>query len=225
MPTTVVARVFPIVVNVALMSVCLFGAVGHLHWWHAWTLVGLSFLATVAGSVVVWRNPALLAERRTFKRGEAWDKRLVGLTVLLGPIVTWITAGLDVRQHGTAQVPVAAGVVGVGAAIVGSAVIIWAMSTNPFFSAVARVQTDRGHTVITSGPYHFVRHPGYAGMLLFLLGTPLILGSWYAYGPAIATAALMVLRTVLEDRMLQRRLTGYTEYTQDVRTRLVPFVW
>jgi protein-S-isoprenylcysteine O-methyltransferase Ste14 len=99
------------------------------------------------------------------------------------------------------------------------------MVSNPFFSTVVRIQTDRGHTVATGGPYRFVRHPGYAGALALTLATPFLLGSWPALIPSVALVAILVVRTILEDRTLRRELPGYTEYAGRVRYRLLPGIW
>jgi protein-S-isoprenylcysteine O-methyltransferase Ste14 len=106
-----------------------------------------------------------------------------------------------------------------------AALIAWAMRTNRFFSAVVRIQRDRGHSVVREGPYGFVRHPAYTGMAAFTLATPLILNSRWARAPAAATAAAMVLRTALEDRTLRNELDGYEDYARTVRSRLVPWIW
>jgi len=114
---------------------------------------------------------------------------------------------------------------GVIVAVLAAALIAWAMRSNKFFSSVVRIQKDRGHSVITGGPYRFVRHPGYAGMAAFTLATPLILNSRWAFVPAVATAAITVLRTALEDRTLRLELEGYAAYARRVKYRLVPAIW
>jgi len=109
--------------------------------------------------------------------------------------------------------------------VLGATLMAWAMQSNKFFSSVVRIQKDRGHTVVTGGPYRFIRHPGYAGMSGFMLATPLILNSRWAFAPAVATAAVTVLRTMLEDRTLRRELENYADYACEVRYRLLPAVW
>ena len=116
----------------------------------------------------------------------------------------------------------------VGAAlyIIGQIVLTWSMLANAFFEKTARIQTNRGHRVIDSGPYRYVRHPGYIGTILGLvLGSPLMLGSWWAFVPAIATVLGLIIRTVLEDRMLMQELAGYEAYAKRVRYRLIPSLW
>ena len=114
--------------------------------------------------------------------------------------------------------------IGVVGALLGTALIAWAMLSNRFFSSVVRIQKDRGHTVVAYGPYRFIRHPGYEVMSAFMLATPLILGSYWAFAPAAGTVALNALRTAL-DRTLHDELEGYTDYARKVRYKLLPGVW
>lgn len=221
----VLRRFVPVVFSVAITSVCLFGSVGRLDWLNAWLLLGLNFVASIVTTALLWRNPELLAERSNIKAGKSWDKAIGGIVVLLGPMATWITAGLDTRFHWSDGMPPVAFIVGVVVAVVAAALIAWAMRSNKFFSSVVRIQKDRGHVVVTSGPYRFVRHPGYTGMSVFTLATPLILNSRWAVAPAMATAATAVLRTALEDRTLHNELDGYADYARRVKYKLVPVIW
>ncbi len=215
----------PLVFSIAITSICLFGSAGRWDWPNAWVLLGLNFAASLTGTALLSRNPGLRAERHNVKAGKNWDKPIVGVMVLVGPVATWITAGLDTRFHWSDGMPRAAFIAGVVVAVLSAALIAWAMHTNKFFSAVVRIQKDRGHVVVTSGPYRFVRHPGYTGMAAFTLATPLILNSRWAFVPAVATAAVTGLRTLLEDRTLHNELEGYADYARRVRYRLVPPIW
>jgi protein-S-isoprenylcysteine O-methyltransferase Ste14 len=215
----------PIVFTLAITAVCLFGSVGRFDWSNAWVLFGLNFAASLASTALLSRNPDLRAERSNVKAGKSWDKPIVGIVVLLGPVATWITAGLDTRFHWSDGMPPAAFITGVVVALLSAALIAWAMHSNKFFSSVVRIQKDRGHVVVTSGPYRFVRHPGYTGMSAFTLSTPLILNSRWAFVPAIVTAAVSGLRTVLEDRTLHNELPGYADYARRVKYRLAPPIW
>ena len=221
----ILRRFVTVVFSVAITSVCLFGSVGRLDWLNAWLLLGLNFVASIVTTALLWRNPELLAERSNIKAGKSWDKAIVGVVVLLGPMATWITAGLDTRFHWSDGMPPVAFIVGVVVAVVAAALIAWAMRSNKFFSSVVRIQKDRGHVVVTGGPYRFVRHPGYTGMSVFTLATPLILNSRWAFAPAMATAATAVLRTALEDRTLHNELDGYADYARRVKYKLVPVIW
>jgi protein-S-isoprenylcysteine O-methyltransferase Ste14 len=179
----------------------------------------------MATTALLWRNPELLAERSNIKAGKSWDKAIVGIVVLLGPVATWITAGLDTRFHWSDGMPPLAFIGGVVVGALAAALIAWAMRTNKFFSSVVRIQKDRGHVVVRGGPYRFVRHPGYTGMSVFTLATPLILNSRWAFAPAMATAAVTLLRTALEDRTLHNKLDGYADYARRVKYKLVPAIW
>jgi protein-S-isoprenylcysteine O-methyltransferase Ste14 len=225
MSARIVKWLVPLSLNLAIMSLCLFGSPGGLDWSNGWDLVGLSFAASVAATAVVWRNPELARERRNIKAGKSWDKLIVGIVVLLGPVATWITAGLDARYHWSDSIPLWGSIAGAAIAVLGAILMAWAMQSNEFFSAVVRIQKDRGHTVVTGGPYRFIRHPGYAGMSAFMLATPLILNSRWAFAPAVVTTGVSVRRTALEDCTLQSELEGYADYARNVRSRLLPAVW
>lgn len=215
----------PVIFSVALPSLCLFGSAGRLDWANAWVLLGLNFAASVTTTALLWRSDELLAERSNVTAGKSWDKAIVGLVVVVGPVTTWITAGLDDRFRWSSGMAPWAFAVGIAVAVLSAALIAWAMKSNRFFSSVVRIQKNRGHTVISSGPYRFVRHPGYTGMSAFTLVTPLILNSSWAVIPAGATAALTALRTMLEDRTLHDELDGYAKYARRVRYKLLPAIW
>ncbi len=218
-------RFVPVVFSLAITSICLFGSVGRWDWWNAWVLLGLNFASSVASAAVVSRNPELLAERRNIKVGKSWDKPIVAVVVLLGPVATWITAGLDSRFQWSNGMAALTFVTGIIVAVLAAALVVLAMRANNFFSSVVRIQKDRGHVVATGGPYRLVRHPGYAGMAAFTLATPLILNSRWAFVPAVVTAAVSVLRTFLEDRTLQKELDGYADYSRRVKYKLMPMIW
>ena len=215
--------VAPVCFSLVMTAACLFGSAGRLDWPNAWVLLGLSLAAGLA--FTAGRDPELAAERRNVKAGKNWDKVLVAITVLLGPMAVWITAGLDDRFHWSIGMPFVASAAGVAAALLAAALIAWAMRSNRFFSSVVRIQKDRGHTVVDGGPYRFIRHPGYAGVSVFTLVTPLILGSYWALAPAAVTVSVLVLRTMMEDLTLRNELDGYEDYARRVRYRLLPAIW
>ena len=223
MPLAVVKPLVPVCFSLTITAVCLFVPAGRMDWSNAWVLLGLSLISGLA--FTVGRSPELAAERRNIKGGKSWDKVLVGITVLLGPMAMWITAGLDDRFHWSSGMSSLACLSGVAAAVPGAALAAWAMRSNRFFSSVVRIQKDRGHTVVEGGPYRFIRHPGYAGMSVFTLATPLILGSYWAFAPAAATALVIVLRAAMEDWTLHNELDGYADYARRVRYRLLPAIW
>lgn len=222
---TILKKVFPFVFSLIVTSACLFGSVGRWNWPNAWILLGLNFVASVISMIVLWSDSGLRAERSNTKAGKSWDKPIVFVVVLLGPMSTWITAGLDTRFRWSAGMGWSSVLAGVIVGLLAVFLIAWAMRTNRFFSAIVRIQKDRGHVVVSSGPYHFVRHPAYTGMAAFTLVTPLILNSRWAFIPAGTAVAFHLLRTALEDRTLQKELDGYTDYARRVKYRLVPLIW
>ena len=129
------------------------------------------------------------------------------------------------RWHVSALMPAGWRIVGLIAFFTGIAMFVYPMSVNRFFSSVVRIQDERGHCVIDSGPYARVRHPGYVGMLLFTATMPLALGSWWAFVPASVLVVFGFRRILVEDRFLAANLPGYREYAARVRYRLLPGIW
>ena len=172
--------------------------------------------------------PELLRERARFdeaKDAKSWDRPLVLLVSILLPLAGLIIAGLDDRLGWSSELPLWLQIVALILVALGTLVGTWAMAVNRFFSAVVRIQKDRGHTVVTGGPYRFVRHPAYIGGLVVAFASAVALESLWALIPAGLTALLYILRTALEDKTLQEELPGYKEYAQRVRYRLLPGVW
>ena len=136
-----------------------------------------------------------------------------------------VIAGLDGGRFGWSSMPLPLAIAGLVTLVLAYAVIAWAMAANTFFSTTVRVQEDRGQRVVSSGPYRLVRHPGYVGMILMYVGTPVMLGSWWALIPGGLNGVAFIVRTALEDRTLQEELDGYKEYAGRVPYRLLPGVW
>jgi len=174
------------------------------------------------------RHPGLTAERQSaesIQNAKAWDKVLAPLMAVSIGYPMGIVAGLDHRYHWTPEFPLWLIVTGFTLISLGYAFAAWAVAENRFFSAVVRIQTDRGHVVCDSGPYRFVRHPGYSGNILALLGIVLALGSVWTLIPAAVASIIGVIRTQLEDRTLQEELPGYRDYARRVRYRLFPGIY
>ncbi len=211
------------IVFVGVMGVLLFIPAGTLDWPIAWVLLGIYCSSLVVHNLVV--SPDLIEERsRRHKDAKPYDRSLVAIISLAG-LATFVIAGLDHRFGWTGPLPLFVQALGIIFVVLSTALVIWAAATNPFFSAVIRIQSDRGHSVVSGGPYHYVRHPGYAGWIVYTLSLPFTLGSIPALVPAVFAVGLNIVRTVLEDTTLQAELPGYREYTGQVRYRLLPGVW
>jgi protein-S-isoprenylcysteine O-methyltransferase Ste14 len=169
-------------------------------------------------------DPGLIKERlRPGRNARDAATRTIGQAASLAHCVI---AALDVgRFHWSDDVPAVAQGVGFVLFVLAGAAAVWAMSLNPFFSPVVRIQEERGHHVITAGPYRLVRHPGYVAISVLMLASGVALGSWVSVLPMAVLVLLVLRRTALEDRFLHEHLDGYVEYAQRVRYRLLPGVW
>ncbi len=206
----------------AVIGVILFGAAGRMDLPFIW-----AYLAIMGGLgivAMVFIDLGLLKERLSPGPG-GMDARVIIPLKLLG----WaglIFAALDVgRLNISDTVPLPVGVATMVGVAAGLGLAFWAMLVNRFFSSVVRLQEERGHHLITGGPYRFVRHPGYTGSLVSVLCIGPALGSWLATIPMVIFALLILRRARLEDRFLHDKLEGYPAYAQRVRYRLLPGVW
>ncbi len=208
-----------------VQAAALFLAAGRLDWPAAWAYVAM-YLGIVAVNAVTIlpRSLGLVAERGRMEDTKGWDRALA-VPLGLSGLATLVVAGLEVRFRWSRPLPSVMQFKGMILTVLGYGVVSSAMASNRFFSSLVRIQRDRGHVVATGGPYRIVRHPGYLGMITASLATPLLLGSRWALLPGGLTAALYVVRTVLEDRTLQQELDGYSEYARKVRYRLIPGLW
>lgn len=201
---------------------------GRWDWWEGWVFCIISFVSFVIGRVLLaHRNPELLAERARFeslKDVKPWDRILSPLTAV-GSLLISLTAALDVRFGWSPGFNLPVQLVALLILLAATAFGTWALIENRFFTPMVRIQTERGHQVVSSGPYRWGRHPGYAGSFWFLLAMPVFLNSVWAFLPAVFLVIALVIRTSLEDRTLQEELDGYRDYAQRVRYRLVPGLW
>ncbi len=212
--------------GIIVMGVALFWSAGRIDWWPAWVaLVVMGAWIIATGTVILRYNPDLLAERLGPRKGaKPWDITIMSLLGLL-QLARYIIAGLDQRHGWTGGFPITAQLVALIGCALGYALVVWATACNAFFSQIVRIQTERGQMVVTGGPYHYVRHPAYAGAILYELAISLLLASWWSLILSGVSAILLVLRTTLEDRTLQAELTGYADYARQTRYRLLPGIW
>ena len=227
------ARLIPrllvqIVAMLAVFAALLFGAAGTWRWSSAWIFLGFFGLLTLVVSLWLAKvDPGLLEERMkpiVQRDQKAWDKLFVSLVGVL--FLAWLVLmGLDARRFGWTRAPV--GLQGLGAVLLAASYlgIAWVYRTNSFAAPVIKLQSERKQTVISSGPYAFVRHPMYGFGFLTFIGVPLMLGSLWGLAVLPVMGALLHLRTLGEERMLRTELAGYEDYARRVRWRYAPGIW
>ncbi len=204
----------------------LFYSAASTTWPRAWIHLALWLITFAFNACVLLRlNREVLAARLRPKRGTQRAERLLMLLVLPLTLAIPIVAGLDAVRYGWSGLPFWTVWFGVGVHAVGDALILWCMVVNPFLEKTVRIQADREHRVITTGPYAIVRHPMYSGVVLMLLAIPLVLGSAWTFVPVTAMSLLLMVRTEPEERMLRRELPGYEDYTHKTRWRMLPGIW
>ncbi len=224
-------------VLVGFTALLLWVSAGFQLWLTAWIyIIFLLIFSTIFIAVMVWKNPVLLNLRGSPRKAmrttplRRYDRiyfiLYVPLFVLIpivtgleyqGFLMTWVIIPFPLTLW-----PILLGFVLI---LIGDTIFGWAMVSNPFFHGMMKIQEERGHQVISKGPYQWVRHPGYLGQILFYLGTPLLLGSWWAFLLGIIMSLAFVYRTANEDQVLRNELDGYNEYTDQVRKRLFPGIW
>jgi protein-S-isoprenylcysteine O-methyltransferase Ste14 len=214
-----------IVLGVVLIWVAYCAGSGRVDLWPGWCYAGFFLVMLIVSQNILRRvAPDLILERVSVHSGsQRWDTPIV-TWLAINPIVTCFVAGLDARRNGV-DFPIYKVLLGYLLAIGGTALTHWAMALNRFYAPTVRIQVDRGHTVVESGPYKLIRHPGNLGNILLNIATPLMLASRWAWIPVGITVLLTFVRTWLEDRFLLMKLHGYSEYTQRTRGRLVPGGW
>jgi len=217
-----------LVILSAIFPLFIFPFAGRWDWGMAWAVIAAMIIATLVSRLFAFKmHPDLLNERTSSLDAEntkPWDKILspaMGIT----PLLILIVAGLDERFHWSPPLSMNLQVVGVVLVVIGYAFATWAMLANRFFSAVVRIQTERGHQVVDNGPYAIVRHPGYSGSLIAEIAFPLALSSLWALIPLALVFIVTVVRTRLEDQTLQDELPGYVDFTTRTRFRLMPGIW
>ncbi|MBN2556255.1 MAG: isoprenylcysteine carboxylmethyltransferase family protein [Anaerolineales bacterium] len=209
----------------AILGGLLFWTAGRVDWLMGWVYIVSLLLVGILSDIIV--DPGLLAERSNRRHGnqKSWDKILFAFYGTLTGFLVPLLAALDMRFKWKPDLPGWLVMLALGIYLVGWGTNLWAMVANKYFAQVVRIQDDRGQTVMTGGPYRYLRHPGYAGGIMLSAAMPLVLESAWALALGIPAALLLLLRTILEDRMLQDELEGYRTYAQEVPYRLLPFLW
>ena len=201
---------------------------GRWHWWEGWTYAGISIFGFIISRILAGlRFPDLIRERSQFMRHknvQSFDKILAPLLGTGGGLIP-LTAGLDAIRGSSASFSLTVKIIALILILTGYFIGTRVLMVNRFFSGMVRIQTERGHYVVSDGPYRCVRHPGYAGALITYLATPFLLDSWWTLLPVGFTIIILVIRTSLEDITLRKELTGYEEYAYKVHFRLIPWIW
>jgi protein-S-isoprenylcysteine O-methyltransferase Ste14 len=210
------------------IAALLFGAAGTLAWPAAWAYVALTGVVSIAGGLWLARHdPGLLAERLKpmFQREQKpWDKLFMSIVLLLW--CGWLVLmGLDAGRFHWSHMPLALRLSSLVLIALGSYLVGLTFKTNSYAAPVVKVQKERGHRVVSTGPYAYVRHPMYAGAVCYILGAPLLLGSWWGLAGSVLLVLSIGLRAVFEERQLKVELEGYEDYARRVRYRLVPYQW
>lgn len=222
----IVTHMLQVIVMFFIMGGTLFVSAGRLDWGEAWVFLIIYFFIALVSAVWMLRtNPDLAQERnRPGKNVKPWDNLLVGINLLL-TLALFVVIGLDAGRQGWSKVSSVIKAIGLLGFIPAFGLPLWASKANVYLSSRVRIQQERGHELVAVGPYRYVRHPMYVGMIFYDVSVPLLLGSWWGLVVSAAMIATVIVRTALEDRTLQRELSGYREYSQQVRYRLLPWVW
>ena len=212
---------------VVLQIIILFGAAGRIDIPRAWIYFVIVFVYYSIGLVIMYKfNPELLYRRsRGIGKGtKSWDKILMPVIVIL-TYIQLAVIGFDLGRFQWYYLGINFAILGLIMYIFLAFLGTWITITNPFFEPTVRIQKEREHKVITTGPYRIVRHPMYFGFILFIVFYCLALGSLFSLIPSALGVVGIVIRTILEDRMLHKELEGYTEYAQKTKKKLIPLIW
>jgi protein-S-isoprenylcysteine O-methyltransferase Ste14 len=217
-----------LIAEFAVFAALLFVSAGTVLWTAGWVFIGIFFGFALA--ITLWlvrEDPELLAERMSspIQRGQPlWDKVFVAAVSLL--FVLWlILMPLDAVRFGWSEVPGWLHILGTLGLVLSLCIISLTFRENAYLAPVVKLQEERGQSVVSTGPYRYVRHPMYSSMFLFFPGSALLMGSWWGLLLCLVLLGLLVWRTALEDRMLKNQLAGYDEYARNVRYRLIPRLW
>jgi protein-S-isoprenylcysteine O-methyltransferase Ste14 len=210
-----------------LFALALFLPAGTIAWPAGWIFLILFFGFFLAVNAWLFKhNPGLLQERMRMSRPDqqGWDKVFFPLLLVLS--FAWLSfMALDAVRFHWSQMPAWLQAVGVLLLLCSFYLLFLTFRENSYLSTVVRIQEERGHTVVSTGPYHYVRHPMYSAIAVFVAATSLVLGSWHGILFGLMFMLMLARRAVLEERTLREKLHGYTAYTAQVKYRLIPYVW
>ena len=219
-----------LIVRTLFFAVALLWPAGTWQWWEAWIIIGLwTVFGVVLTHYLLQHDPALLAERMKFmpldKDQKVWDK-VIMLLFFIAAIGLYILPGFDVVRYGWSEpLPVWMKILAMLVHLPCFLFLGWVMRENTYLSQVVKIDKDRDHQVVTTGPYALVRHPMYTVVIVLLFALPVALGSRYTLILAVFLTLLLIIRTSLEDRTLHEELEGYSEYAKQTRYRLIPGIW
>ncbi len=218
---------FAPIVWIIITGLVFFLASGEINNLRVWIYIGVYAIGgLIIGIILLKKSPKLLHDRgKQVKGAKRFDKYILLTYFLLAIIITPLVAGIDYRFALTNALPFYYIYMGIILYIISAVFSTWSMLHNPFFEGNLRIQKDKNHYVINTGAYKIVRHPGYLGMLSASIALPLALGSILAFIPLIFMISLIILRTYYEDTILQKELIGYSKYCNQVKYRLIPFIW
>ncbi len=211
---------------IVITGVVYFIAAGRIDILRVWLYIGIYIVGSlISGLILMKKVPELLNRRGKIHKGtKKLDKVLIVIYFLFAIILTPLISGLDYRFN-ISPLPFNLVYMGVGFYLISMVLSTWSMLHNPFFESTLRIQKERNHRVIETGPYSIVRHPGYLGMLFSSLSMPFVFGSGLGLLSLIIMVLLVLMRTYYEDKTLMIELEGYKEYSKKVKYRLIPLIW
>ena len=223
---TILKTTIKVIIGIIVLLLLLFGSAGTIYWIEAWILIIIYFIYVLGSFIWLKKNNPELLKERTSRRNEGkwWDKIILTIyTILL--MFMLVICGIDAVRFHWSNLPLILKIIGFIGYIPSVIIIFLTVKENTYLSEVVRIQKDRSQQVVKTGPYKYVRHPMYSGIILMILFTPFALGSFMALIFSGLIIILFIIRTYLEDKTLQNELPGYKEYIKKVRYRLVPGLW
>jgi protein-S-isoprenylcysteine O-methyltransferase Ste14 len=223
---TILKTTMKVIIGIIVLLLLLFGSAGTIYWIEAWILIIIYFIYVMGSFIWLKKNNPELLKERTSRRNEGkwWDKIILTIyTILL--MFMLVICGIDAVRFHWSNLPLILKIIGFIGYIPSVIIIFLTIKENAYLSEVVRIQKDRSKQVVKTGPYKYVRHPMYSGIILMILFTPFALGSFIALIFSGLIIILFIIRTYLEDKTLQNELPGYKEYIKKVRYRLVPGLW